>query len=552
MAKIVYIFMILLFAGSIQASAFIPNEIEWAPAVEGTLYMGNNLTNGPYTVRAIQFSSPVQGFKNGKGDVVPDTPVDPMAYLEVYKDGNFLKDAILSLQSGPDIDQDYEVMVSSSGFPSGNSQEWVQEYYKPWAKVAVSLRGKPKLDVTVSTEKTTYTSGSDQIITAKVELVNNGDAVARNVDVVFNVDELKLRGGSTNQLHPVFMEIKKGETKSFEVVLMVPELLDDKSYSLTADVKSFDVKNLVYKSSGSKSITVAMKQNYYTLSKAFSKDRIYLNDIINVRLTIANSGTLDMNDIVLNDSMNSNFQLISETPLFWNFQVLHPGEWKDIEYSIKPLETNLEGFTFPEATAGFKINGKKYNISSDLPLVVVNGPKIFINKTVDKQTVNTSEDVTVTVRVENMGNIPTRTEIKDFLPENVSIVNGSTSFGSTFLEIKTPIVFSYVIRINSIENIELPAAIANYTNVEYRGMKRSSVISDRPVIIIFDPAKNSSTNPVQEPQKSGSNATNPSLASSTAASQTNPAEITPTPITPGFNIVAGVIVLIFAAFFRRR
>lgn len=552
MAKIVYILIILLLAFPISTSAFIPNEIEWAPAVEGTLYIRDSLTNGPYTVKAVQFSSPVQGFKNGKGEIVPYETVDPMAYLEIYKDGNFLKDAILSPQSGPDIDSDYEVMISSMGFPSGNSREWVQEYYKPWAKVAVSLRGKPELDVTITTEKTTYTSGSDQIITAKVELKNSGDAVAKNVDVTFNVDELKLRGGSTTQLHPVFMEIKKGETKSFEVVLLVPDLLDDKSYSLTADVKSFDVKNLEYKFSGSKSITVAMKQNYYLVSKAFSKDRIYLNDMINVRLTIANSGTFDMNDIVLNDSMNSNFQLISDTPLFWNFQVLHPGEWKDIEYSIKPLETNLEGFTFPEATAMFKINGKQYNISSDLPLVVVNGPRITINKTIDKKIVNTSEDVTVTVNVTNIGNIPTRTEIKDFLPENVSIVNGSTSFGSTFLEINTPIIFSYVIRINSIEKIELPAAIANYTNVEYRGMKRSSVISDRPVITIFDPAKNSSTNPVQEPKKSGSNATNPSLASSTAASQTNPAEITPTPITPGFNIVAGVIVLIFAAFFRRR
>ncbi|MCX9082170.1 MAG: hypothetical protein OIN83_08220 [Candidatus Methanoperedens sp.] len=547
MKNFTIILLVLLYTSSIPAAAFLANEIEWAPAVEGTLYRGNTFTNGPYMVKALEFSSPVQGYKNGKGDIVPETPVDPMVYLEVYKDGNFQREVLLTIQSGPDIDPDYEVMISGTGFLPGTSKEWVQEYYNPWSKVGISLRGKPELDVTVSTDKSTFTSSRDQTITGKVEVKNNGDAVARNVDVTLNIDDLKLRGGSTNQLHQTYMELKKGESKSFEVVLIVPDLLDQKSYNLTANTKSFDVKNLEYKSEGKSSIIVAIKQDYFTVSKAI-KTRMYLKDTIMVRLTIANSGTYDMNDIVLMDEINPNFELTSDTPLFWNIPVLHPGEWKDIGYSLKPLETSLTGFAIPASTAGFTVNGRQYNISSEEPNVIVNGPKIIINKTTDKKIANISEDVTVNVSIKNIGNIATKAEVMDFLPESVSLVSGSTSLESTFLELNTPVGFSYIIRLNTWDDIELPAAVVKYTGVEYRGMTRSSLESERPYITLIDPTKNSST-PTLTPNvpevQSEEAPLPPSNTSSIPTSES-------TPVTPGFDIMFGIIVLISTAFFLRR
>lgn len=548
MKNFMVILLILLFTSSINAEAFNANEIEWASGVEGTLHKGQTLTNGPYMVKAVQFPAPVQGYKNGNGEIIPDTSVDPMVYLELYKDGNFLKEVIFSKQSGPEIYPDYEVLISGTDFLPGNSREWVQEYYNPWAKVAISLRGKPKLDVTVSTDKTSYTSSGDQIITARVEVKNNGDAVAKNVEVTLNIDELKLRGGATDQLHQVYMELRKGESKGFEVVLLVPDLLDQKSYNFTVDTKGFDVKNLEYNSAGKASIIVTIKQDYFSVSKSISKNRIYLKDIIIVRLTMGNSGTRDMNDIVLMDSINPNFELKSDTPLFWNIPVLHPGELKDMEYSIKPLETSLTGFAIPAAAAGFTVNGKQYNISSDTPTVLVNGPKIIINKTTDKKIANISEDVTVTVSIKNIGNIPTRIEAQDFLPDSVSLVSGSTSLESTFLELNTPVGFSYIIRLNTWDDIELPAAVAKYTGVEYRGMTRSSVESERPLITLFNLTRNPSTpnlTPNVPEVQSEATSPNPSNTSQIATSES-------TPITPGFSIVFGIIVLISAAFFMRK
>ncbi|KPQ40915.1 MAG: hypothetical protein MPEBLZ_04536, partial [Candidatus Methanoperedens nitroreducens] len=140
----------------------------------------------------------------------------------------------------------------------------------------------------------------------------------------------------------------------------------------------------------------------------------------------------------------------------------------------------------------------------------------------------------------------------DFLPENVSLVSGSTSLDSTFLELNTTMGFSYIIRVNTRENIELPAAIANYTGIEYRGMTRSSVESGRPVITVIDPTMNRSINPAiptltpNVQMKSGE--TNPLQATSSPIAS----EPTPTPITPGFDIMFGIVVLTFAAVFRRR
>ncbi|MDL5501606.1 MAG: DUF11 domain-containing protein, partial [Candidatus Methanoperedens sp.] len=286
-------------------------------------------------------------------------------------------------------------------------------------------------------------------------------------------------------------------------------------------------------------------------SKAFSKSRIYLSDMIMVRLNVANNGAMDMTDIILTDSINPNFELKSDTPLTWNIPVIKHGEWKEIAYSIRPLETNINGFTFPAVNAQFKVNNKQYNISSNTSTVIVNGPKIIINKTIDKQIVNISDDVKVTVSIKNIGNIATRMEVKDFLPENVSLVSGSTSLDSTFLELNTPIGFSYIIRINTKENIELPAAIGNYTGIEYRGMTRSSIRSERPIITIFDPSVNRSINPAiptltpNVQMKSGE-------AILPQATSSPPLEPTPTSITPGFGIMFGIFALMLASIFRHR
>ncbi len=552
-------FFIILLLNVSFASGFTANDIEWAPPIESTLYKGNTLTNGPYMVKAVQFPSPVPGFTDFSKNIVPETPVDPVVYLEVYKNDALMKEIVLSAQSGADIDKDYEMRVNVAGILTGNSKEWVMEYYKPWATISLALRGKPKFDVKVTTDKISYTSNTDDIITAKVDVTNSGDAVARNVDVDLNVGELKLRGGSDSQFHQNYLEFKKGETKSFEVILLVPSVSAEKSCPLSVSAKGYDVKDLEYAKTGSSSISVYPKGILprVIVSKSL-KNRMYLKDTMVVRVTVANGGDSDVFNINLTDIMNENFELQSETPLHWEIPVIKPGLDWSTTYSIKPLETNLNGFKIPAANAQFILKNRQYNVSSDAPSIIVNGPKILLNKTINKQKINISEDVTVTVSIKNSGNVATRTQVTDYLPEYVSLVSGSTAIDSIFLEVDKTQGFSYIIKPDREGDIELPAAIANYTGVEYRGTVRSAISSDRPVITVIDPynitiGNNSNSDIPDNGTQTPISVTLPDTAGSAQTPTTESApEIAPAEVTPFIEAFFTICVLIFAAAFMRK
>lgn len=547
-----YLAVLIIILSQISlAASFSPADIEWVAAVSGTLNKGGTLANGEFMVKAIQFPSPVPGIKDLKGNIIPETDVDPMVVLEIYKNGVLIKELIMNLQSEAYIDPDYEVKIAATGFPAKNARGWVYEYYSaepPWATISIQIRAKPKLEVAVTTDKSAYTSYSDQTITAKVK-VTNSEARAKNIDVYLNIGELKLRGGDTNQLRQYYYKMEKGTSQSWEVILVVPELIDQKSYTLSAEAKGFDVKDLEYKAAKtSTTLTVSPKQNYFVISKAV-KDRIYLQDIVPVRITVGNGGMFDIYNIHVTDSMSENFELKSNTSFQWDIPALKPGQEWSTTYSIKPLETNLNGFTIPAVTAQFTVNNKQYTATSNTPKVIVNGPKIVLNKSVDKPVVNISEDVTVTVSINNVGNIATKAEVKDSLPDGTSLVSGSTNLASTFLELNKPQGFSYTIRMNQEGEIKLPAAVANYTGVEYRGTTRSVLSSKSPAINVIDPSK---ITPAPTETPTATETPTPAPQETTVPSPTNTPEPTPTPITPGFDSVFAIIVLIFAAVHRRR
>ncbi len=562
MNKTLILILIVLLLEIPLASSFTSSENDyWAPATEATLYIKNNFTNGPYMVSAVQFPTPVPGFKKLiTNEIFPETPVSPVVYLEIYKNGALMKETVLSLQSANEIDPDYEVKVSLINILPGTSRDWVMEYYNPWAKVSISLRGKPKLEVTVTTDKTNYVSSTDEILTATVKVTNTGDSDARDVEVDLDPGVLQLRGGSTSQFHQNYLKFKKGETQSFPVIFLVPKVATDTSYTLSAKTKGYDVKDLEYQASGSLVIPVSPKPfiTGVSVSKAI-KNRIYLKDISVLRVTVSNGGDFDLYNVRLKDSLNENFELKSNSSLYWEIPVIKSGQdWVTV-YSLKPLETNLDGFRIPAATAQFMINNKEYSASSESPSVIVNGPKIILTKTVDKQTVNISEDITITVSVNNAGNIGTRTQVVDYLPENVSLVSGQTSMDSIFLEANKPQGFSYIIRPKMEGMIELPAAQANYTSIEYRGTVRSALSSNRTVINVIDPEKvntsinvnTTGTTSNLTPADGQIPVTLPDTTPSPGSTLEDTSDVTPTPVTT-FVDIPTILLLIFAAFFRRK
>ncbi len=539
------LFIIFLCMSISSAAGFSPGDIEWGTAVSGTLYRGDTLANGEYMVKAEQFSSSVPGDKDINGNIVPETPVDPSVFLGIYKNGTLLKEIVMYPVSEAYIDPDYEVKVSVTGFLSKNAKEWVSEYYKPWATISIAKRAIPELEVKVTADKDPYTSNSDLIITAKIEVKNSG-AFAKNVDVNLNTGELMLRSGDVSDLHKYYQKMGKDTSQSFEVILLVPELIDQRSYTLNAVAKGYDAKDLEHSANASASITILPQQNHFTLSKSV-RNRIYLQNAAIVTITAANGGRNDILNIHLNDSMNENFEMSSASSLQWDIPIIRPGEEWSTSYSIRPLEANLNGFTIPAVTANFSVNNKPYSAASRTITVVVNGPKIIVNKTVNKNPVNISEDVMVSVSMINVGDTATKVEMKDSLPESVNLVSGRTSLSPVFLELSAPQGFSYIIRRDTEGEVQLPPAVANYTDVEYRGLTRSQIRSNMPTITFIDPSRvtpapTASANSTFMAAPEQKNTETPQPATSPAS----------TPYTPGFGIIMAFIMLLFAAILKRR
>ncbi len=58
-----YIILIIIALSTNIVAGFNSQDIEWGANVSGTLYKGNTLTNGEYTINVTDFTSPVQGMQ---------------------------------------------------------------------------------------------------------------------------------------------------------------------------------------------------------------------------------------------------------------------------------------------------------------------------------------------------------------------------------------------------------------------------------------------------------------------------------------------------------
>jgi len=532
--------LILLCAGTASAANISSSDVQWGDSASGTLYMGDTLVNGEYTVKAVQFTSPVPGIKNIQGNIVPEDVVYPMVYLEVYKSGALVNTVILKLTSLPYIDADYNYRITVTGFPARNSREWVYEYYKPWADVSFQLRAGPELIVNISTDKATYTSNNDKTIDAIIQIINNGDAYAKNVDVKFDTGEFKLIGGDLKQS---YVKIDANSIESFRVKLAVPEIIEERTYTLSANASGYDAADNEFTTSGSLPITVTPVSDNFMITKSM-RDRIYLGDNDTVHVKVSNGGIYDITNISLQDSINENFELEQNSSLQWNIPLLKPGEDWQTEYTIIPLKTNLQGFQIPEATAKYVVNNEPRNVYSETTGVIVNGPVIILNKTVDMDVAYTNETVRVTVTINNIGNIPTRVNVKDSIPEGLSLVSGQTSLDSTFLDLNSPQGFTYVVRRNTEGEVQLSAAVANYTDIVYKGTKTSYMLSDTPTITFIDTGKPKpipSVTPGRSVKASG-------LQNGTGLNAT----IQPTPMVPGFGGILAAGILLITVSLKRK
>ncbi len=492
------------------------SQLQWTEGVSARLQIREAITYKGYTVAAIAFPAPVE---SQKYKAEPEEPVEGFVGLNISKNGVFISSVVLGLGESY-ILPDGELKVTAKELPAKNAKEWIFESYAPWAVVELNPRGIPRLTVSVQTDKDKYVSSYATDIVATVKVENTGTADAVNVDVVVSA-ELPVKKGS---LRYHYGRIKTGESITETITFPSPMLVEQKTYSISANASGFDVLGKPYTSESTKKITISAELPASLTIRKSAVDKMYLKDYTIVSLSLKNTGRFDLN-VNITDSLPPGFKLLGNQSLNWMVFIPANGEW-DYRYTVRPVEANKEGVTLPAAVAEFTFKNEVYSVRSNQPKIVVYGPKIVLKKQTDVTEVNPGDIVTVTITAENTESTPTRVLIMDTLPSGVTLISGGTTL-EEFLEATRKVSFSYTIRIDSTQPVTLPPATAEYFELGTKGRRITTQSQEVEIGI-----KSLKKTPLPTPAL-----TTPAPTITTPAPTiTTPAPLTPVPTPPVITI----------------
>lgn len=173
-----------------------------------------------------------------------------------------------------------------------------------------------------------------------------------------------------------------------------------------------------------------------------------------VSLGVTNYQNYEIKNVSLYDTINRQF-IIENNSLNWTFD-LKPGETKEFSYKIL---TNRPGtFPLPSALLTYYDLNMTWNLVSNNPSTKVHGPCIQIFKKPDQSAIIKGNNTNITITMRNSGDMPSKVEVNDSLPENSTLVEGQTIYKGSILP-KESVAFSYMISIDYEGQIELPDPI---------------------------------------------------------------------------------------------
>ena len=256
-----------------------------------------------------------------------------------------------------------------------------------------------------------------------------------------------------------------------------------------------------------------------------------MDEIATVTVTLRNDGARPINSIRVSDTMPSEFELNENSSLEWELN-LKAGECRSFTYSLKPLQPSEVGYFLPPAIAQWEGDGRTYSVRSDLPYIVVYGPKIELSKTVKPDTIDRGEIVTVTIEVVNAGDEVVSVNVTDHLPPDAVLTDGMLG-ADMILAAGESHIFGYNMKMGASGSVELPPAVAHFVDTHYY---EGTVVSEMSSITM-NPA--ATPRPAQTIDTSDKSVTNTSTANTTT---------TQTGETAGLGSVC-VLVGFFAAVF---
>ena len=472
-------------------NAYATTEI-WS---EGTVYRvaptDNMITVKDYTIKAIDFPAPVRGIRKIDGSIGPDNPVIPFVTFELYKDiiNNTNPISQFSIGIGDEyITLDKEMRITIDNIPDGNSQDWVYEYYNPWAEIKIQKRGIPSLDINIiieDIEEDVIDSGDK--FGMVINITNTGEDTMKDIELSLeDPSHTMISSRMTSTLNNLDIDEEK---KMFDIDIVTPNSIDAKDYEIYINASWKDYKDFVYYYNTSKTINVRDAFQLLQINKSVAKDSIYIKESDTVILSISNFGNMYMNDIYINDSIPNNVILgninkdrdtnlitINDsdtnntnkiTEFFLNKSLIGPRESWNFGYNLKPLGPGI--YVLPRFNLSFSMLGRKFETQSVGAGFRVFGPKIVLNKTAKRNEQN-SEIIDVYVDAKNIGNGFAKFTIDDFLPDGAELISGRLNY-TNFIPPGKEDILHYTIRLDKIQEINVslwPPAKAIYFLDDYK------------------------------------------------------------------------------------
>lgn len=441
----------------------------------------NMVTQGNYTIKAIEFPAPVRGGMNINGSIIPINPVVPAVKFELYYDMVNNPKPIDTFAFGVGdyyITKDQNYKISLADIPGELSQDWVYEYYNPWVSINIQKRAVPTLDIGISLEDPTGGSlGDNDIKTGDtfriiVDIKNTGEDVIKNVDYNIDIGNMTLQHiYGTDKLKGTVYQLSVNEIKTVDITVMAPISIDPKDDIIQANATGSDIKDLMYEFGTDHSFHVTGAIDYISTNKNVTKTTYYMRENVHVILSVVNTGPIDINNIQLHDTIPEELQLIDNNSLsnirelsYNKNSVGADGSW-DIEYILKTMSPGI--YILPESNISFSMQGRKFTMSTAEVGFRIFGPVLLLNKSVT----DTGNGLDVTVTASNIGNgFASRVSIQDQLPQDATIISGDTSLNAS-LDVGAEKSMSYVINIPKSENISTikwPPARATYYLDDYK------------------------------------------------------------------------------------
>ena len=450
-------FFLLMLSVS-NAQAYSMDELQWKDLATTTLRLNEYMIGDEYKVKVIDFNPPVKGTEDIDGNITPERSVNPFVMLQLYKDSDLI-DTFAIEQGGVHIVDD-DVKVILEDIPGPYAVEWVYESYDPWAELTLQKVEIPDFEITIDMDKSVYSYGDDLGI---IQLtINNTGADANDVDILIDTDGLNLLKGE-NKEHISFF--KKNESIEREIFIGIPKIfLNSQSYDLSVIVAGYDVRGKVasntrYQKMIAGSDVGPTEVIYFNKSM---EESAYYGDKVMVTLTVHNGGDFNIDSAIIVDSIPEKFEPVGNFSLQWHSSIPAGEDWT-INYMLKPLEFGV--YKFPAAKLNVSIYECKYNLSSYEPKITIFGPKITLTKSGMVQPDGT---VSVNVKIDNRGNIPTTVVIEDPIPQNAVIINGDNK-ATIFADKTSSNLLSYDLMFQEkMNNISLPAASAYFSVGGYK------------------------------------------------------------------------------------